>query len=176
MRIQVDKRIECKTRYDAWKTSGLSASEWCRQQEIKNRQMYYWINSLKIFRLKWSNMFVTYTAAVIANENTYCNGTNAGTGFSGKPGISTGNGLHHDTKICERCHCIAKRNTWRDLRCSERIAHASNILKSRKFADNKSRVGKIFEAKAIEGERRDVSGTSFVVDEKNNNEIVVFTL
>ncbi|WP_382392874.1 IS66 family insertion sequence element accessory protein TnpA [Lentibacillus juripiscarius] len=38
-----DKRIEWKARYDAWKESGLSVAEWCRNQEIKIHQMYYWV-------------------------------------------------------------------------------------------------------------------------------------
>lgn len=42
-----DKRIEWKERFDAWKTSGLSAAEWCRKQNIKVHQMYYWIRKFK---------------------------------------------------------------------------------------------------------------------------------
>lgn len=38
-----EKRIEWKARFDAWKVSGLSAAEWCRDQDIKVHQMYYWI-------------------------------------------------------------------------------------------------------------------------------------
>lgn len=38
-----DKRIEWKARYDAWKTSGLSAAEWSRNQGINTHQLYYWI-------------------------------------------------------------------------------------------------------------------------------------
>src|SRR5699024_4745575 len=38
-----DKRIEWKARFDAWKSSGLSVAEWCREQGIKDHQMYYWI-------------------------------------------------------------------------------------------------------------------------------------
>lgn len=38
-----DKRIEWKARYDAWKESGQSVAEWCRTQEIKVHQMYYWV-------------------------------------------------------------------------------------------------------------------------------------
>ncbi|WP_010530098.1 IS66 family insertion sequence element accessory protein TnpA [Lentibacillus jeotgali] len=38
-----DKRIEWKARYDAWKESGESIAEWCRDQEIKVHQMYYWV-------------------------------------------------------------------------------------------------------------------------------------
>lgn len=38
-----DKRIEWKTHYDAWKESGKSVAEWCRDQEIKVHQMYYWV-------------------------------------------------------------------------------------------------------------------------------------
>lgn len=39
----VDKRIEWKERYDSWKSSGLSASEWCRLHGLKEHQMYDWI-------------------------------------------------------------------------------------------------------------------------------------
>ncbi|WP_164667672.1 IS66 family insertion sequence element accessory protein TnpA [Virgibacillus doumboii] len=38
-----DKRIEWKARYDDWKESGQSIAEWCRDQEIKVHQMYYWV-------------------------------------------------------------------------------------------------------------------------------------
>lgn len=38
-----DKRIEWKSRYDAWKESGQSITEWCRDQKIKVHQMYYWV-------------------------------------------------------------------------------------------------------------------------------------
>ncbi|GAB3809112.1 IS66 family insertion sequence element accessory protein TnpA [Virgibacillus kimchii] len=38
-----DKRIEWEARYDAWKDSGQSVAEWCRDHEIKAHQMYYWI-------------------------------------------------------------------------------------------------------------------------------------
>ncbi|WP_164667689.1 IS66 family insertion sequence element accessory protein TnpA [Virgibacillus doumboii] len=38
-----DKRIEWKARYDDWKGSGQSIAEWCRDQEIKVHQMYYWV-------------------------------------------------------------------------------------------------------------------------------------
>ena len=42
-----DKRIEWKARYDAWKTSGLSAAEWSRSQGIKTHQLYYWIRKFR---------------------------------------------------------------------------------------------------------------------------------
>ncbi|WP_164670456.1 IS66 family insertion sequence element accessory protein TnpA [Virgibacillus doumboii] len=38
-----DKRIEWKARYDDWKESGQSIAGWCRDQEIKVHQMYYWV-------------------------------------------------------------------------------------------------------------------------------------
>jgi len=38
-----DKRIEWKTRYDSWKASGQGIAEWCRDQDIKVHQMYYWV-------------------------------------------------------------------------------------------------------------------------------------
>src|SRR5699024_8112421 len=38
-----DKRIEWKARFDAWKSSGLSGAEWCREQGFNDHQMYYWI-------------------------------------------------------------------------------------------------------------------------------------
>jgi len=38
-----DKRIVWKSRYDAWEASGLSAAEWCRNEDIDKRQMYCWI-------------------------------------------------------------------------------------------------------------------------------------
>jgi len=40
---QEEKRIEWKTRYESWKKSGQSIAEWCRVQEIKTHQMYYWV-------------------------------------------------------------------------------------------------------------------------------------
>ncbi|WP_121640688.1 hypothetical protein [Virgibacillus sp. Bac330] len=42
-----DKRIEWKARYDAWKESGQSISEWCRGKEIKTHQMYYWVQQFR---------------------------------------------------------------------------------------------------------------------------------
>jgi len=42
-----DKRIDWKARFDAWEASGLSAAEWCRNQDIKTHQMYYWIRKFK---------------------------------------------------------------------------------------------------------------------------------
>lgn len=42
-----EKRIEWKARFDAWKTSGLSAAAWCREQGIKTSQMYYWIRNFE---------------------------------------------------------------------------------------------------------------------------------
>lgn len=44
---QQDKRIEWKSRYDAWKKSGLSAAAWCRKHNLKEHQMYYWIQKLE---------------------------------------------------------------------------------------------------------------------------------
>lgn len=44
---QKDKRIEWKERYEAWKASGLSIAEWCRDQEIKDHQMYYWVQQFE---------------------------------------------------------------------------------------------------------------------------------
>ena len=38
-----EKRIEWKTRFDAWKASDLSVAQWCREEGIKDHQMYYWI-------------------------------------------------------------------------------------------------------------------------------------
>jgi hypothetical protein len=42
-----EKRIEWKARYDAWNASGLSVAEWCREQDISQSQMYYWIRSFE---------------------------------------------------------------------------------------------------------------------------------
>lgn len=44
---QVDKRIEWKDRFDAWKASDLSVAEWCREQGVKDHQMYYWIRKFE---------------------------------------------------------------------------------------------------------------------------------
>jgi len=44
---QKDKRIEWEARYAAWKESGQSIAAWCRQQEIKAHQMYYWVQQLE---------------------------------------------------------------------------------------------------------------------------------
>ncbi len=42
-----NKRIEWKARYDAWEASGLSAAEWCRNEEVNKHQMYYWIRKFR---------------------------------------------------------------------------------------------------------------------------------
>ena len=42
-----EKRIEWKARYDAWKESGQSIAEWCRDQGIKAHQMYYWVQQFE---------------------------------------------------------------------------------------------------------------------------------
>lgn len=42
-----EKRIEWKARFDSWKHSGLSVAEWCREEGIKDHQMYYWIHRFK---------------------------------------------------------------------------------------------------------------------------------
>ncbi len=42
-----NKRIEWKVRYDAWKESGQSVAAWCRDQEIKVHQMYYWVKQFE---------------------------------------------------------------------------------------------------------------------------------
>lgn len=44
---QIDKRIEWKERYEAWKVSGKSIAEWCRDQEVKTHQMYYWVQQFE---------------------------------------------------------------------------------------------------------------------------------
>lgn len=44
---KAEKRIEWKARFDAWKASGLSVAEWCRDKDIKNHQMYYWIRQFE---------------------------------------------------------------------------------------------------------------------------------
>src|SRR5699024_2653627 len=38
-----DTRIEWTARFDAWKCSGLSVAEWCREQGTKYHHMYYCI-------------------------------------------------------------------------------------------------------------------------------------
>lgn len=45
--MQQDKRIEWKTRYDAWKESDQSIAEWCRNHDIKTHQMYYWVHQFE---------------------------------------------------------------------------------------------------------------------------------
>ncbi|MFS0647565.1 IS66 family insertion sequence element accessory protein TnpA [Siminovitchia sp. 179-K 8D1 HS] len=42
-----EKRVEWKARYDAWKESGQSVAAWCRDQNIKVHQMYYWVNQIE---------------------------------------------------------------------------------------------------------------------------------
>ncbi|TMN22619.1 IS66 family insertion sequence element accessory protein TnpA [Lentibacillus cibarius] len=44
---QKDKRIEWKTRYNAWKKSDQSIAEWCRNHDIKPHQMYYWVQQFE---------------------------------------------------------------------------------------------------------------------------------
>ena len=46
-----DKRIEWKARYDAWKESGQSVAEWCREQKINVHQMYYWVRRFEKDRI-----------------------------------------------------------------------------------------------------------------------------
>lgn len=36
------KEIQWKARFDAWKESGQSIAKWCKDQDIKASQMYYW--------------------------------------------------------------------------------------------------------------------------------------
>jgi transposase-like protein len=43
MMTLANKRIEWKSRLDAWKSSGMSVAAWCREQGLKDHQMYYWI-------------------------------------------------------------------------------------------------------------------------------------
>jgi len=38
-----ERRQQWKARIEAYKASGLSAREFCRQQNITTRQLYYWI-------------------------------------------------------------------------------------------------------------------------------------
>ena len=44
---KAEKRIEWKARFDAWKASGLSVAEWCRDKDLKKHQMYYWIRQFE---------------------------------------------------------------------------------------------------------------------------------
>ena len=44
---KADKRIEWKSRFDAWKSSGLSVAAWCREQEVNIHQMYYWVRTFE---------------------------------------------------------------------------------------------------------------------------------
>lgn len=44
---QVDKRIRWKSCFDHWKTSGLSVAAWCREQDVKVHQMYYWVQKFE---------------------------------------------------------------------------------------------------------------------------------
>jgi len=40
------KRIEWESRIKDWKASGLSASRWCKENGVKDHQMYYWIQKI----------------------------------------------------------------------------------------------------------------------------------
>ncbi|WP_077296230.1 IS66 family insertion sequence element accessory protein TnpA [Virgibacillus pantothenticus] len=42
-----NRRIEWKARYTAWKESGKSIAEWCRNEEITLHQMYYWVRQFE---------------------------------------------------------------------------------------------------------------------------------
>ena len=44
---KADKRIVWKTRFDAWKASGLSVAAWCREEEVNIHQMYYWVRNFE---------------------------------------------------------------------------------------------------------------------------------
>lgn len=44
---QNDNRIKWESRYDAWKDSGLNVAAWCREHDVSDKQMYYWIRKLE---------------------------------------------------------------------------------------------------------------------------------
>lgn len=41
-----NKRIEWEARINDWKTSGLSKAKWCRENGLKEHQMYYWVKQI----------------------------------------------------------------------------------------------------------------------------------
>ena len=40
------KRIEWEERIKDWKASGLSKAKWCRENGVKEHQMYYWLQRI----------------------------------------------------------------------------------------------------------------------------------
>lgn len=44
---KTEKGVEWKARLEAWKARGLSVAEWCREEGIKDHQMYYWIRKFE---------------------------------------------------------------------------------------------------------------------------------
>lgn len=44
---QNNNRIKWESRYDAWKDSGLNVAAWCREHDVSDKQMYYWIRKLE---------------------------------------------------------------------------------------------------------------------------------
>lgn len=67
-----EKRIEWKTRFNAWKASDLSVAQWCREEGIKDHQMYYWIRRFEDD--KESKSEVQWLAVDMESEPTTCIG------------------------------------------------------------------------------------------------------
>lgn len=43
---KTNKRKEWEVRIEDWKASGLSKARWCRENGLKEHQMYYWIQKI----------------------------------------------------------------------------------------------------------------------------------
>jgi len=41
-----NKRTEWEARINDWKASGLSKAKWCRENGVKDHQMYYWLQRI----------------------------------------------------------------------------------------------------------------------------------
>lgn len=67
---KAEKRIEWKARFDAWRASGLSVAEWCREKDIKDYQMYYWIRKFEDHSVTETRQEMQWLAVDMGTEST----------------------------------------------------------------------------------------------------------
>jgi len=67
---KAEKRIEWKARFDAWKASGLSVAEWCREKGLKDHQMYYWIRKFDDDSVTETPQDIQWLAVDLETEST----------------------------------------------------------------------------------------------------------
>ncbi|MEQ6389265.1 IS66 family insertion sequence element accessory protein TnpB [Bacillaceae bacterium S4-13-58] len=65
-----EKRIEWKSRVESWKQSGLSVSKWCKEHDLKDYQMHYWIKKFdpEMKRGKRQSSNTQWLAVQVADE------------------------------------------------------------------------------------------------------------